>query len=310
MLKLTQLFSRRHAKGPENGPVIIHRKRIFIMPNKPGLIFTIVVFTMLFGSINYDNNLGYALSFLLIGLGLISILHTHSNLAQLIIEAGGSAPAFAGDTVSFFINLSSRVNEKYNIKIDNDYSSDSIDLSGHDKSQIQLKLPSNRRGYLPVGKFRISTDYPFGIIQAWTWVELDLKALIYPAPETEIHAVKMTSSNKTAIASNDLNQNDDFAGFRNYQPGDSPKQLYWKYYSANETLLTKLFAGGGEDEIWLAWDTVAHLPIEQALSRLCQWIIRCEKTSRKYGLSLPASTIKPARGVKHKYDCLRQLALF
>ncbi len=310
MLKFAQSFTRRRLKGPESEPIVISRKRIYIMPNRLGMIFSIVVFTMLFGSINYDNSLGYALSFLLIGIGFISILHTHSNLAHLRIECGSAKSVHAGSFSIFKLNLGSNRDQKFNIKIENAHSKDNVDISFKDKSRVKLKLPSTKRGYLAIGKFKVSTDYPFGIITAWSWVELDFNSLIYPLAEDEKVAVEMSSSHKTSIANLDQSRNDDFMGFRNYQNGDSPKQLYWKYFPANDLLLTKQFAGGGEDDIWLNWETVAHLPIEIAISRLCRWVLICGQSQNKYGLILGSNSIKPNNGEAHKHECLRQLALF
>src|SRR2546422_270240 len=56
---------------------------------------------MLIGSINYNLSLGYVLTFLLAGVGIVSILHTFRNLAHLYVSAGRVAPVFARDTAQF-----------------------------------------------------------------------------------------------------------------------------------------------------------------------------------------------------------------
>jgi len=310
MFKHTQILSQRKLKRLETSPIVINRRRIIIMPNKMGLLFLTVILTMLFGSINYDNSLGYALSFLLTGIGVSSILHTHSNLAYLTIEAGNHNPVHAGHTTLFKIYLGTNKESKFNIKVENQYGSDIADVHQHNKSQIILRHPSEFRGQLALGRFKVSSDYPFGIINAWTWIELDFNAIVYPKIESQPTKVEMSSTNKASFANIDLNRNDDFMGFRNYQYGDSPKHLYWKYYSANELLLTKQFAGGGEDDVWLNWDTVAALPLNQAISRLTRWVIECDQNHKKFGLKLESHLIKPNIGNVHRHACLNLLALF
>ena len=63
---------------------------------------------MLAGSINYSLSLGFALTFLLGSMVLVSILHTYRNLAQLTIYAGKAASVFAVQPASFAIHLANR----------------------------------------------------------------------------------------------------------------------------------------------------------------------------------------------------------
>ena len=309
MLKLAIRLSKNKAHRLEQGPLVLGYHRIYIMPNKLGVIFTAVVFTMLFGSINYNNALGYALSFLLIGIGVVSILHTYMNLSNLVIEPGQSIPVHAGDMVQFSVYLHSKTNNKYAIKLQNEFGSDLIDASTLDKSKVILRKPSTQRGWLELGQFKVSTSYPFGILTAWAWVDLKCTALVYPKIESKQTPIELSSAQKTTIRRTHTNRNDDFMGFRTYQAGDSPKHLYWKYFSANEVLLTKQFAGGGEDDVWLNFETVRDLPLELALSRLTRWVIECEKQRKKYGLILGSVTVKPGQGQAHQNQCLHHLAL-
>ena len=50
------------------------------------------------GSDIYQRSLGYILTFLLAGMGVVSILHTYRNLAHIAVSAGRVEPAFAGGT--------------------------------------------------------------------------------------------------------------------------------------------------------------------------------------------------------------------
>src|SRR5882724_9792791 len=92
---------RRH--GPEPGVVFLTQRRVYILPTRHGLSFGVALILMLIGSINYNLSLGYVLTFLLAGLGVVSILHTFRNLAHLYVSAGRVAPVFAGDSARFHI---------------------------------------------------------------------------------------------------------------------------------------------------------------------------------------------------------------
>ena len=83
--------------GAEPTPIVLTQRRVFVLPTRAGLAFAGALAAMLIGAINYQLPLGFALTFLLAGLGHSAILHTFRNLARLEIEAGTAAPVFCGD---------------------------------------------------------------------------------------------------------------------------------------------------------------------------------------------------------------------
>ena len=50
-------------EGPEDGPITLTQRRIYILPSKHGIYFGVLMLVMLLGSINYNNSLGYSLTF-------------------------------------------------------------------------------------------------------------------------------------------------------------------------------------------------------------------------------------------------------
>ena len=86
---------------PVSRVAVLGRRYIYILPTRQGMLFAVVLVCMLIGSINYALNLGFVLTFLLAGLGVIAMLHTWRNLAELTIEAGKTLPVFAGEAARF-----------------------------------------------------------------------------------------------------------------------------------------------------------------------------------------------------------------
>ena len=60
-------------------------------------MFGLVFFTMLLGALNYSNNMGFALAFLLTAVAVVSIHHCQRNLAGLRLTVSGCEPVFAGE---------------------------------------------------------------------------------------------------------------------------------------------------------------------------------------------------------------------
>jgi hypothetical protein len=81
------------------------QKRIFIFPTRAGLWFLFAALVILLLGINYENNLVYAVSFVLLSLFVVSILHTYSNLAGLTITALAARPCLVGESAEFELLL-------------------------------------------------------------------------------------------------------------------------------------------------------------------------------------------------------------
>jgi len=65
---------RLHAA--ERGVVVLGHRRVYIVPARLGWLFALTLLVLLLGSINYALSLGFALTFLLAGLGLVGMVHT------------------------------------------------------------------------------------------------------------------------------------------------------------------------------------------------------------------------------------------
>ena len=63
----------RRRQGLDDRVTTLRPGRVYILPTGVGLVFGIMGFAMLLGSMNYNNNLSFVLTFLLAGLGFVSM---------------------------------------------------------------------------------------------------------------------------------------------------------------------------------------------------------------------------------------------
>lgn len=300
-------------KGAERGPVLLSQRRVYILPSRAGVLFAITLVLMLIGSINYSLSLGYGLTFLLAGTGIVSMLHTWRNLAHIEVRPAKSEPVFAGDRARFciLVNNPGRL-PRLSLAIefpDNDVTL--FDAPQGTETEVRVRLPASRRGLLRPGRFRMSTTYPIGLFYAWANVELEMTCLVYPAPEAALTAfpvARSTSGRGGAAGRGD----EDFAGLREYRPGDSPRRIAWKAVAHSEAIVTKLFAGSpSAAELWFDLaDTPASIGLERRLSRLTRWVLEAHVAALHFGLRLPGIEIAPASGTTHRNRCLEALALY
>ncbi|TCV90670.1 DUF58 domain-containing protein [Sulfurirhabdus autotrophica] len=298
-------------RGPETAPVNLNSHRVFILPTRQGLLFSVVLLLILTGSVNYDLNMGYALTFLLAGLGLISILQTHRNLANLCISWGKTQPVFSGQHAEFPIileNLGRYARYSIGVQI---IGGEAVfhDVATKTSTTAIVSSIAQQRGLLTCPRLHIFTRFPLGLFRAWSTIEPDFKCLIYPLPETKLTPYHSISGGMNG-SSNQGEGNDDFSTLRNYRYGDPATHVAWKALAREQGLLTKQFTGQESAELWFDWDSIPGMETEARLSRLCRWVINADQTGATYGLKLPGWSIPPSNGINHRAICLKSLALF
>jgi uncharacterized protein (DUF58 family) len=304
-----QWLSRRH--GPEPGVVFLTQRRVYILPTRAGVTFGIALILMLIGSINYNLSLGYVLTFLLAGLGVVSILHTFRNLVHLYVSGGRVSPVFAGDVARFQIVFENR-NEftRHSLDLACGTARASCDAPAQRHCAVDLEVKTQRRGWLPLPRVTVETRFPLGLTRAWSYVQPDMRALVYPRPDIASLPVPEADSDTGDTVSLGAG-NDDFAGLRPYQASDSPRHVAWKASARSETLLTKFFSGRASSELWFDWESLPQaMGIEARLSRLARWVMLAEERGLRYGLRLPGASVPLGEGFPHRERCLRELALY
>lgn len=284
-------------------------RRIFILPTRAGLGFAALLLVMLLGAINYDNNSVFGLTFLLTGLGLVSMLHSYRNLAHLQLQAGQGRPGFVCNRIDFQVGLrpgDSRPRYALSLKGAGAAVLTSVSSAG---TVAWLQLKARQRGPLPLGLVTISSSYPLGLFYAWSQVAFDHTELAYPEPALPGPAPPILTEGNNQAGMQQSGA-EDFRGLRTYRHGDSLRHVHWKAVAREQCMLTKEFGGNQARSCWLDFAATGEPDPEARLRRLCRWILEAERGQVNYGLRLPGLTIAPARGNAHRDRCLAALATF
>jgi uncharacterized protein (DUF58 family) len=300
----------RRRQGLDPDPLVLSGKRIYIFPTRLGFAYALMIVAMFVGAINYGNNLALALAFLLGALGLTAMHHCHRNLSGVRISSAATEPVFAGQLARFRIAIDnpSRI-ARHAIAIGNEHAMaapERVDSGG--RVVLDVHLPAQRRGYLPLEHFEIETRHPFGLFRAWAHVHMPIQSIVYPRPsERALPPPPVTTD--TGGAQDQTRGDEEFAGFRAFHPGDSPRRIAWKAYAREQGLLVKVYAGTAVTSHMFDWDATQG-GVEARLSQLCRWIEDAYAEGRAFGLRLPGTHIEPNVGSAHRQRCLTALALF
>ena len=297
---------------PERGTIRLGHRRVYIVPSRLGWMFAGTLAILLLGSINYALALGFALTFLLAGLGLAGMVHTARNLALLAVRSSRAEPVFAGEAAQFRVLLENPSRFDRPSILTRHVGSGAqvvVDVTADATVDAVLAVPAARRGRLALGRVMLETRFPLGLFRAWSYVEPDAHCLVYPSPLfAALPAGGAHSGGGKSRA--DAPGYDDFAGLRAYQASDSPRHIAWKTVARTRDLLTKQFSEDAADELWLDWSHAnPALDAEQRLSLLAGWVLAAEQGGARYGLRIPGVEIEPDRGDAHRARCLEALAL-
>lgn len=301
----------RKRQGSDSAVTELTSRRIYILPTGVGLVFALMTFAMLLGSMNYNNNLSFVLTFFLASIGFVSMHHCQRNLVGLELSFAGVEPVFAGQSADFRIAITNHSkSRRHHLQLYIDDITSEIDDLGPGESRIfHLKVPTTQRGFVSLQRFGIRTLFPFELLRAWAWLHMDLSGVVYPRladnpPEPP------PSRTARGHRQHDARGEEDFAGLRRFHDGDSPRHIAWKAFARSGELLSKQFSGADTSSQWLDFSEIDSTDVEQRLSVLTRWLVDADRLQRDYGLRLPGQEFAPAHGDAQRHRCLRALALF
>ena len=309
------VFNWSLRRSPRLKQLTLSQRRIYIMPSRAGFVFLLLLLVMLILAINFQNNLMFAVTFLLASLFVITILHTYANLSGLTIQFLRGHSCFVGEQAAFDLTLTAQGSRQYeSIQLRLlDGSSDAVDLLDSRQTHITLYQAARRRGPLLANALLIETFYPLGLFRAWTWLQVDLKTLVYPRPvaggqlaDLIGYATGDQGQEQPAVRSD----GEEFAGLEQFQRGMSLKRVAWKTYARGQGMYAKQYVELSDTRRWLSWQLWPELSPEARISRLTWWVLQLHRRGEEYGLQLPGVEIRPDRGEAHRIRTLEALACF
>ena len=295
---------------PPQSRVLLTQRNIFIFPTRTAIAFGALLLLLLLGAINYQNSLIYGVAFLLGSLFLVTILHTFRNLSGLTLELVDSKPGFVGEDIEFNLRISRGSGKaRHGIQVGwPEAVKQWVEMQSTDSVSVKLFSQSSRRGWYNPGRLLIETRYPLGLLRAWTWVDLNAKALVYPEP-VFVSLPELVQGQRDDGELVDFQGSDDFTALRDYQPGDPVRHILWRRYARTDDLVLKEYSGFVEPRAWFDYELAAG-DVEERLSVLTGWVLQAKQNGQEFGLRLPGLVIEPGVGDAQVTRALEALAVF
>jgi len=291
----------------------IGRRNVAVGPSAAGALFGAALLAMLVAAVNYRITLGYALTFLIFGVAIVALLHTVRNLSMLTLRGARAEPVFAGQHAEFtLIARNASGFERYALALHaaGMAQPEHFDVPAGAEQFVSVALPTEKRGWMPMPRFTLTTTFPIGIWRARALWQPTQRVLVFPAPETPAPPLPARSTAQGEGARSGNGHGDPIA-LRPYVDGDPPQRIAWKAVarSASGDLVTLQRGEAELGETTLDWyELPASMADEARLSRLARWTIDADASGSRFGLRLPGVLVEADSGPAHRMRCLEALA--
>ena len=315
---------RRHldgwfqARSPRTDSLRLTQRNVYILPTRAGLMFCFTLGVLLIASINYQLNLGYLLTFLLAGSGVVSMHMTHNTLRGLTLHLRPVSPVFAGDTARLEAVLSSPDGARYGVGLrlqDADAATlGYADVPAGGQATLHLGFIPARRGQHPLPTLNAETRFPLGLFRAWAVWRPAMSLTVYPQPERPASALPPARIVPGGPVRAHASSSGEFEGIRGYRRGDPLKSVAWrqsaKAMASGGELVSRDSSTQSQQQLWLDWQGCGVGGTEARLSRLAAWILEADRRDAAWGLSLPGHEVPMGQGDTHRRHGLETLALW
>ena len=306
------------ARQPRTDTLLLTQRNVYILPTRAGWLFALTLLVLLVASINYQLNLGYVLTFLLTGSGVVSMHITHATLRGLTLRLKPVSPVFAGEPAMLDVVVTSPGAARYGIALRlasaADASATWIDVPAHGQAAAQVSFVPAARGFRGIPPMVCSTRFPLGLFRTWSVWRPAAQLLVYAAPERPAAGLPTARAVPGGPMQSRSGAGGEIEGVRAYRRGDPLKSVAWKKTAksldAGGDLVSRDTSAAAHLELWLEWQACGTLAPEQRLSRLTAWVLAAHRAGLAYGLRVPGAEAPPASGDAQRRHCLGALALW
>ena len=299
---------------PRSDSQTLTQHSLYILPTQAGWGFGLTLAVMLLASVNYQLNLGYALTFLLGGAALVAMHQTHANLRRLVLHVKAPAPVFAGNPATIEIVLDNPGRERHGVGMGlyeaRRHGLTFCDVPAQGSSPLRLRFTPLARGRHALPTLLVETHFPLGLFRAWTVWRPAAQVLVYPAPEQPAQALPPPQPSGSGEQMTRIGSGGEFDGVRAYRRGDAMRQVVWKKMARSGEMVSRDTSASAALTLLLDYAAAGKGPDEARLSRLAAWVLAAEQSGQGFGLRLPGLDLAPASGQAQRRAALEALALW
>lgn len=312
---------------PDDDSLLLTHKNVFIMPTRFGMLFLGLLAILFVLGTNYQNNPILLLCYFLLGVLFWALFQCFFNLHKTQFELTSCQDHFLGEQGTFLILISNRQsppsqNRPMQLQLWHDKTRLLTEIIPGTDNQLRCHFSLPKRGRHTLPKLKIRSEFPFGLIQAWSYLRPSQQVWVYPKPQSggwqfaEYEGNQDHSSEQQNTHQSE-NSERQFDGIRGYIPGSPMSQVAWKQYAKQQQgdYLLKDFVGENKHAVALTFASVRATDLETKLSVLTQACLDLQRDAVPFALNLEGFGGEPINietgiGEQHVQHCLKTLASY
>ena len=304
---------------------VLRQGNIYVLPSAAGWALALTLLILLVASINFQLNLGYALTFLIAGSALASLWLGHRNMRGVELRLNAVPAIFQGERAALPVVLQtiqgSHHRYSLSLAVQNTHGQTAwahTDVPAGQTASVELGVVPALRGWHAVPRLVVESRYPLGVFRLWSYWQPDSRILVYPAPESPMPPIRQRDAvdalphGQRSLTRSNAGEHD---GVRSYQRGDALRTIVWKktatsWASGSGDMVVRNHAAPPRNSVWLTALATGLRDPEAQIARLTAWVLHADAQQWQWGLQLPSGhCIAPSSGAQHLQDCLLALAV-
>jgi uncharacterized protein (DUF58 family) len=199
-------------------------------------------------AVNTGNNLLYLVLGLMLSTVLVSGVLSELALRRISIERTLPTRAFAGTEclIELVLFNGKRWLPSFSLRVE-----DRVPGTTTERRAYFLKVPPQkretacyrrtpeRRGRMQFAGYRVSTRYPFGLIEKGRVLEDPAELLVYPRLSPDETAREGLAPERSEVPSSHIGPGHDIAGIREYRSEDEARSIHWRRTAALGKLVVR-----------------------------------------------------------------------
>ena len=297
---------------PSADAITLYQRQLFVFPTSSGLSLLGLLLILLLIAINYENNLVYGLVFLLATILVITVHLTFANLYRITIKGMRNTSVFAGHAGAIEFEVTARNHRRYEICLITCDDQNLLPIvEPREPSSAMIAVTPEQRGLFALGRLKVATEYPFGLVRCWTWIDVSQALWVYPRPVNPPFFPRSALSTQSGTPLSPSQFGEDLHSFKPYRPGDAVKNIQWSSVARGaEPQVIVMADESSSKAITISFNDYPGVDLETRLSWLCARVLAASRDNLSYSLVLPSANIGPSSGERHRDEALMMLAQF
>ena len=299
--------------------------RVRVTPTREGLWFLALLLGVLAAAVNTGNNLLYVVLACLLALLMVANVLAEVNLRGIDVRRVLPPEAFAESPAAGWLELhNTRRGRAWTVRVEDLDALDrsavtddtavlaagvalSVPPGGSVRVPVRWRFP--HRGRHQLGVLRVSSAFPFGVLRRSRTLGRPDELVVYPRPAGGGDAERGAATGITDDAPRRRGNQGELAGFREYVPGDSLRDIHWTTSARVGRPMIVVRSGQVAREVVIRVDETQGPGVESAVRRATGAVLRHLSWGHAVGLELGQERLEPRTGSSWRRTLLGRLAL-